>query len=59
MTKDETLQLALNALELAKNSHGIMLLSDPPKDAWKTRQVDSALLNAINAIKETLTEETV
>ena len=60
MTKDEALQLALEALQLAKHSHGIMLLSDPPQEAWKTRQVDFALLKAINAIKETLnTEETV
>jgi len=59
MTKDDALQLALEALELAKNSYGIMLLSDPPQDAWKTRQVDSALRKAIDAIKQLNTEETL
>ena len=59
MDKDEALKLALEALELAKHSHGIILLSDPPQDAWKTRQVDSALLKAINAIKETLNTEEI
>jgi hypothetical protein len=30
----------VEVLRLALNSHGIMLLSDPPKDAWKFYEVE-------------------
>jgi len=56
MTK-EALKLALEALGLAKHSHGVLLLSDPPQEAWKTYQVDAALSKAITAIKEALANE--
>ena len=56
MTK-EALKLALEAMGLAKHSHGVLLLSDPPQEAWKTYQVDSALSKAITAIKEALANE--
>jgi len=55
MTK-EALKLALEALGLAKHSHGVLLLSDPPQEAWKTYQVDAALSKAITAIKEVLAQ---
>jgi len=56
MTKDEALKLALEAMGLAKHSHGVWLLSDPPQEAWKTYQVDAALSKAITAIKEALAQ---
>jgi hypothetical protein len=56
MTKDEALKLALEAMGLAKHSHGVLLLSDPPQEAWKTYQVDAALSKAITAIKEALAQ---
>ncbi len=42
---------ALDALELALNGHGVMLLSDPPQDAWKTRNVESKVWDAITALR--------
>ena len=56
MTKDEALKLALEALELALSSHGVMLLSDPPQDPWKTKGVESKSRQAITAIKEALAQ---
>ena len=56
MTKDEALKLALEALELALSSHGVMLLSDPPQDPWKTKGVESKSRQAIIAIKEALAQ---
>jgi hypothetical protein len=37
----------LEALQLALSSHGVMLLSDPPQDAWKTRGVEAKARAAI------------
>ena len=54
---EEALKLALEAMGLAKHSHGVLLLSDPPQEAWKTYQVDAALSKAITAIKEALANE--
>ena len=43
----------LNALQLAIHSHGVMLLSDPPQEAWKFNRVDFLAKEAIdNAAKE-------
>ena len=42
----------LEALELALRSHGLMLLSDPPQDAWKTYGVEAKARAAIAAVKE-------
>jgi hypothetical protein len=41
----------LEALELALRSHGVMLLSDPPQDAWKTYGVEAKARAAIAAAK--------
>ena len=56
MTKDEALKLALEALELALSSHGVLLLSDPPQEAWKTRQVTGKAKRAITEIKAALAQ---
>ena len=56
-SKDEALKLALEALELAKRSHGMMLLSDPPQEAWKTYRVDDSLNRAITVLREALAEQ--
>lgn len=37
----------VNALKLALWSHGTMLLSDPPQDAWKTYGVEAKARAAI------------
>lgn len=42
----------LEALELALRSHGVLLLSDPPQDAWKTYGVEAKARAAIQAAKE-------
>jgi hypothetical protein len=54
MTKDEALRLALEAMDLANSSHDTMLLSDPPKSAWRYHNVDMKLREAITAIKAAL-----
>jgi hypothetical protein len=51
MTQVEAMKLALEALELAKNSHGMMLLSDPPQEAWKTYRVDDAIKKSTTALR--------
>ncbi|CAB4139391.1 hypothetical protein UFOVP337_39 [uncultured Caudovirales phage] len=53
----EAMKLALEALELAKRSHGMMLLSDPPQEAWKTYRVDGSMNRAITALREALAEQ--
>ncbi len=55
MTK-EALLLALEALEKALHHHGVMLMSDPPQDAWKYHRVEQTAHEAITAIKEALRE---
>ena len=35
------------ALKLALNSHGRMLMSDPPQDAWKFHRVDEVIVAAL------------
>ena len=35
------------ALKLAFNSHGKMLMSDPPQDAWKFNRVDEVIVAAL------------
>ncbi len=37
------------ALILARDSHGVMLMTDPPQDAWKARRVDDAIREALAA----------
>ena len=55
--KDEALKLALEALEKALRYHGVMLLSDPPQDAWKYHRVEQTAHEAITAIREALAEQ--
>jgi hypothetical protein len=50
----EAMRQALEALELALSNHGVMLLSDPPQDAWKTRQVESKGREAVTALRAAL-----
>jgi hypothetical protein len=52
----KAMKLALEALEKALHYHGVMLLSDPPQDAWKYHRVEQTAHEAITAIKETLAE---
>lgn len=50
------MELALEALESAVRYHGIMLMSDPPQDAWKYHRVENKADKAIAAIKEALAQ---
>ena len=52
----EALKLALEALESAVRYHGVMLMSDPPQDAWKYHRVENKVDKAIAAIKEALAQ---
>ncbi len=47
---------ALEALELALRCHGVMLLSDPPKDAWKYHGVEADANKAITALRTAIAE---
>jgi len=49
-------QQALEALENAVRYHGIILMSDPPQDAWKYHRVEGNAKQAISAIKEALAQ---
>ncbi|WLW63635.1 DUF3850 domain-containing protein [Achromobacter aegrifaciens] len=40
------------ALILARDSHGVSQLTDPPQDAWKARRVDEAIRAALSAQPE-------
>lgn len=44
------------ALELARKSHGTLLLTDPPQDPWKAQGVDWKLSDAIKAIHAAIDE---
>ena len=50
----ELLQQALDALTLAIVSHGRLLMSDPPQDAWKFYRVDQRCDDAIKALEAEL-----
>ena len=50
----EAMKQALEALELALRNHGVMLLSDPPQDAWKTYGVESNARQAITALSQAI-----
>ncbi len=53
----EAMKQALEALELSLRSHGVMLLSDPPQDAWKTYGVESNARKAIASLRQAIAEE--
>ena len=46
--------LALEALEKALRYQGLMLLSDPPQDAWKYHRVEQTAHEAITALRQAL-----
>jgi hypothetical protein len=50
----EAMKKALEALELALRSHGVMLLSDPPQDAWKTYGVEGKARQAITSLRQAI-----
>jgi hypothetical protein len=54
MTKDDALEMAIKTLELVLTTHGVVLLSDPPQDAWKAKRVSSRITEAITAAKHAL-----
>jgi hypothetical protein len=49
-------QQAMEALENAVRYHGIMLMADPPQDAWKYHRVEDNAKQAITAIKKALAQ---
>jgi len=52
----EAMKQALESLELAKRSYGVMLLSDPPQDAWKTRGVNGEIDKSITFLRQAIAE---
>jgi len=51
--QDAKIKVLVEALELARDSHGVFLTSCPPKDAWQYHNVDSVITAALAAAKET------
>ena len=51
---EQAARQALDALELAIGSHGVMLMSNPPHDAWQYRRCDFKLAEAITVLREAL-----
>jgi hypothetical protein len=45
-------QELVEALQLAIDSHGYLLMSDPPQDAWKYYKVESKAKAALTKAKE-------
>ena len=52
----EAMKQALEVLELAKRSYGVVLLSDPPQDAWKTRGVNGEIDKSITSLRQAIAE---
>jgi hypothetical protein len=50
----EAMKQALDALEAAKNNHGVMLLSDPPQEAWRFHRVSERCSIAITALRQAI-----
>ncbi len=55
-TLRDAAQQALKAMRLAASNHDVMLLSDPPQDAWKARNVAGELSAALTALEAALAE---
>lgn len=47
----DVLRAVMDALLLARSSHDVLLLSDPPQDAWKARRVDAKLADAAGLLQ--------
>jgi hypothetical protein len=47
----DAIKLAIEAIKLARHSHGMALMSDPPQDAWKYHKVDEKLDSALAALR--------
>ena len=56
MPDKKVMQQALEALENAVRYHGIMLMADPPQDAWKYHRVEDNAKQAITALRESLAQ---
>lgn len=42
----------VEVLNLARTNHGLMLMSDPPKEAWKVNRVDERIRDVLAKAKE-------
>ena len=49
-------EMLINVLELAIRSHGVMLLTYPPQDAWIANSVSSKAREAVIAMRGALAE---
>ena len=56
-TQEAAMRKALEALKLARSSHGMYLMSDPPQDAWKVHRVDSTIVEAIESLRTALAQQ--
>lgn len=52
----EAMKQALEALELAVTSHDVLLLSDPPQDAWRARGVTFKAAMAMQSLRAAIAE---
>lgn len=52
MEAADTIEALVDALILAQASHGFMLMSEPPQDAWKARNVDAVIRAALRRVEE-------
>jgi len=50
----EAMKQALEALKLAKSSHGVILTSYPAQDAWVFHGVDKRCFDAITALRQAI-----
>ena len=56
MTSNEiaVMRQALEALEKTLRYHGVMLLSDPPQEAWKYHRVEQTAIEAITSLHQAI-----
>ena len=50
----EAMKQALEVLELARHSQGMMLMSDPPQSAWKAYRVADKVNQAIADLRDAI-----
>ena len=56
MNHIEAMKQWLEALEKTLRYHGVMLLSDPPQEAWKYHRVEQTVLDAITSLRQAIAE---
>jgi hypothetical protein len=52
----EAMKQAFEAIKLALSSRDVMILTDPPQDAWKSRKVSDKLFKALDKLEDAIAE---